>query len=64
MPGIPKNMAQSKVDPALEKTLRSFPTPDLLILERLANASYQIIMEGTSYCEKLSPHRRKGVLTQ
>jgi len=28
-------------------------------LDRLANASYQIVMEGTSYREKLSPHRRK-----
>ena len=26
-------------------------------LDRLANASYQIIIEGTSYRERLSPHR-------
>jgi DNA replication protein DnaC len=32
-------------------------------LDRLANASYQIVIEGTSYREKLSPHRRKEVLT-
>jgi len=32
-------------------------------LDRLANASYQIIIEGTSYRERLSPHRRKEVLT-
>ncbi len=30
-------------------------------LDRLANASYQIVMEGTSYRERLSPHRRKEV---
>lgn len=28
-------------------------------LDRLANASYQIVIEGTSYREKLSPHRRR-----
>jgi DNA replication protein DnaC len=32
-------------------------------LDRLANASYQIVIEGASYREKLSPHRRKEVLT-
>ncbi|MFC2031941.1 ATP-binding protein [Chloroflexota bacterium] len=32
-------------------------------LDRLANASYQIIIDGTSYRERLSPHRRKEVLT-
>jgi len=32
-------------------------------LERLANASYQIVIEGTSYRERLSPHRRKEELT-
>ena len=26
-------------------------------LDRLANASYQIVTEGTSYRERLSPHR-------
>ena len=26
-------------------------------LDRLANASYQIVIEGTSYRERLSPHR-------
>jgi DNA replication protein DnaC len=31
-------------------------------LDRLANASYQIVIEGTSYRERLSPHRRE-VLT-
>ena len=25
-------------------------------LDRLANASYQIVIEGTSYRERLSPH--------
>jgi len=32
-------------------------------LDRLANASYQIVMEGASYRERQSPHRRKEVLT-
>jgi len=32
-------------------------------LDRLANASYQIVIEGTSYRERLSPHRRKEELT-
>jgi DNA replication protein DnaC len=31
-------------------------------LDRLANASYQIVIEGASYRERLSPHRRKEVL--
>jgi DNA replication protein DnaC len=106
-------LAQARVDHTLEKTFRSYLTPDLLILDdfglqkltaqqstdlyeliiarhrqssfaitsnraveewlglfddpilgnsaldRLANASYQITIEGTSYREKLSPHRRK-----
>ena len=26
-------------------------------LDRLAKASYQIVIEGTSYRERLSPHR-------
>jgi len=108
-----KALAQSRVDHTLEKTFRSYLTPDLLILDdfglqkltaqqstdlyelviarhrrssfaitsnraveewlglfddpilgnsaldRLANASYQIVIEGTSYREHLSPHRRK-----
>jgi DNA replication protein DnaC len=32
-------------------------------LDRLANAGYQITIDGTSYRERLSPHRRKEVLT-
>ena len=28
-------------------------------LDRLANASYQLVVEGTSYRERLSPHRRE-----
>ena len=112
-----KLMAQARVDHSLEKTFRSFLTPDLLILDdlglhrlnpqqssdlyeliigrhrrssfvitsnravdewlglfddpilgnsaldRLANASYQIVIEGSSYRERLSPHRREEVLT-
>ena len=108
-----KALAQSRVDHTLERTFRSYLTPDLLILDdfglqrlsaqqstdlyeliiarhrrssfvmtsnravdewlglfddpilgnsaldRLANASYQIVIEGTSYREHLSPHRRK-----
>jgi DNA replication protein DnaC len=109
-------LAQARVDHSLEKTLRSFLAPDLLILDdlglhrfsaqqsadlyeliigrhqrsslvitsnraidewlglfddpilgnsaldRLANASYQILIDGASYRERLSRHRR-GVLT-
>ena len=104
-------MAQARVDNSVDRTLRSFLSPDLLILDdlglhrltaqqsadlyelilnrhrpssfiitsnrageewltlfddpilgnsaldRLANASYQIAIEGTSYRERLSPHR-------
>ena len=106
-----KAMAQARVDNSLDRTFRSFISPDLLILDdlglhrltpqqsadlyelilnrhrsssfvitsnravdewlslfddpilgnsaldRLANASYQIVIEGTSYRERLSPHR-------
>ena len=105
-------MTQARVDNSLDRTFRSFLTPDLLILDdlglhrltaqqsadlyeliigrhrvssfiitsnraveewlslfedsilgnsaldRLANASYQIVIEGASYREKLSPHRK------
>jgi len=111
-----RTLAQARVDHTLEKTLRTFLSPDLLILDdfglqkltaqqstdlyeliiarhrqssfaitsnraveewlglfddpilgnsaldRLANASYQIVIEGASYRERLSPHRRKEVL--
>ena len=104
-------MSQGRVDNSLDRTFRSFLTPDLLILDdlglhrlttqqsadlyelilnrhrtssfvitsnravdewlslfddpilgnsaldRLANASYQIVIEGSSYRERLSPHR-------
>ena len=112
-----RTLAQSRIDHTLEKTFRSFITPDLIVLDdfglqklsaqqstdlyeliiarhrqssfaitsnravdewlglfddpilgnsaldRLANASYQIVIEGTSYRERLSPHRRKEALT-
>lgn len=111
-----RTLAQARVDHTLEKTLRTFLSPDLLILDdfglqkltaqqstdlyeliiarhrqssfaltsnraveewlglfddpilgnsaldRLANSSYQIVIEGASYRERLSPHRRKEVL--
>jgi len=46
---------------AVEEWLGLFDDPILgnSALDRLANASYQIIMEGASYRERLSPHRRK-----
>ena len=104
-------MTQARVDNSLERTFRSFLSPDLLILDdlglhkltaqqsadlyeliigrhrassfiitsnraveewlslfddpilgnsaldRLANASYQLVIEGSSYRERLSPHR-------
>ena len=106
-----KSMAQARVDNSVDRTFRSFVTPDLLILDdlglhrltaqqsadlyelilnrhrassfvitsnraveewlglfedpilgnsaldRLANASYQIVIAGSSYRERLSPHR-------
>ena len=106
-----KAMTQARVDNSVDRTFRSFLTPDLLILDdlglhrftgqqsadlyelilnrhrvssfvitsnravdewlglledpilgnsaldRLANASYQIVIEGSSYRERLSPHR-------
>ncbi len=109
-----RTLAQARVDHSMEKTFRSFLSPDLLILDdfglqrmsaqqstdmyeliiarhrhssfvitsnrtvdewlglfddailgnsaldRLANASYQITIEGTSYRERLSPHRRRN----
>jgi len=112
-----RTLAQARIDHTLEKTFRSFITPDLIVLDdfglqkltaqqstdlyeliiarhrhssfvitsnrtvdewlglfddpilgnsaldRLAHASYQIIIEGTSYRERLSPHRREEVLT-
>ncbi len=50
---------------AVEEWLGLFDDPILgnSALDRLANASYQIVIEGTSYRERLSPHRRKEVLT-
>ena len=42
------------------------PIPGNNALDRLANASYQIVIEGSSYRERLSPHRAlleaKGVI--
>jgi len=51
---------------AVEEWLGLFDDPILgnSALDRLANASYQIVIEGTSYRQRLSPHRRKeGKLT-
>jgi DNA replication protein DnaC len=49
---------------AVEEWLGLFDDPILgnSALDRLANASYQITIEGASYREKQSPHRRKEVL--
>jgi len=46
---------------AVEEWLGLFDDPILgnSALDRLANASYQVVIEGTSYRERLSPHRRK-----
>jgi len=48
----------------VEEWLGLFDDPILgnSALDRLANASYQIVVEGASYRERLSPHRRKEVL--
>jgi len=50
---------------AVDEWLGLFDDPILgnSALDSLANASYQIVIEGTSYRERLSPHRRKEVLT-
>ena len=44
----------------MEEWLSLFDGPTLGngALDRLANASYQIVIEGASYREKLSPHRK------
>ena len=44
---------------AVDRWLSLFNDPilDNSALDRLANASYQIVIEGTSYHERLSPHR-------
>lgn len=46
---------------AIEEWLGLFDDPILgnSALDRLANAAYQMVIEGTSYREHLSPHRRK-----
>ena len=43
----------------MEEWLSLFDDPILgnSALDRLANASYQIVIEGQSYRERLSPHR-------
>ncbi len=43
----------------VEEWLGLFDDPILgnSALDRLANASYQIVIEGVSYRERLSPHR-------
>ena len=45
---------------AVEEWLSIFDDPILgnSALDRLANASYQIVIEGSSYRERLSPHRK------
>ena len=44
---------------AVDEWLGLFDDPILAnsVLDRLANASYQIVIEGQSYRERLSPHR-------
>ena len=45
---------------AMEECLSLFYDPILgnTALDSLANASFQIVIEGTSYREKLSPHQK------
>ena len=59
---IGKHRASSFVitsNPAIEEWLGLFNDPILgnSALDHLANASYQIVIEGASYRERLSPHR-------
>ena len=55
---------------AVDEWLGLFEDPILgnSALDRLVNASYQIVIEGNSYRERLSPHRAlleaKGVINQ
>ena len=44
----------------MEEWLSLFDDPILgnSALDRLANASFQVVIEGASYWEKLSPHRK------
>ena len=44
----------------MEEWLRLFDDPILgnSALDRLANANYQIVVEGNCYREKLSPYRK------
>ena len=44
----------------MEEWLNLFDDPILgkSALDRLANASYQIVIESSSYRERLSPHRK------
>ena len=55
---------------AVDEWLGLFEDPILgnSALDRLANASYQVVIEGSSYRERLSPHRAllglKGVIEQ
>ena len=39
------------------KSDANFSNPGNSVLDRLANAIYQIVIEGTSYRERLSPYR-------
>ncbi|MDP3063701.1 MAG: ATP-binding protein, partial [Chloroflexota bacterium] len=50
----------------VEEWLGLFDDPILgnSALDRLAHASYQIVIEGTSYRERLSPHRREVLTSQ
>jgi DNA replication protein DnaC len=50
---------------AVDEWLGLFDDPILgnSALDRLANAAYQIVIEGTSYREHQSPHRRKKEVT-
>ena len=49
---------------AVDEWLGLFDDPILgnSALDRLANASYQIVIEGESYRQRQSPHRRKEVV--
>ena len=76
MPGIKPKSGQGPAkdkrlsNRAVDEWLSLFDDPILgnSALDRLANASYQIVIEGSSYRERLSPHRAllesKGVIDQ
>ena len=58
-PAVSKTLTGPHPSHSTDEWLGLFDGPILgnSALDRLANASYQIVIEGASYRERLSPHR-------